>query len=619
MSEAAMSKPEICQKCGVRGFAELLIYCSQCKVSVEHRYCLDNLPGRDVVDVTWSCDQCAPRAASSCSRCSLHPIRSSTRLRIKKRKKAINFSKAVTNVQNSDTTTALQSHELCFKGDMQMDEDIADPDEARTNPLPYNHQYSSDNHEGAKKSIKQRRKLILDDEGSLDEDTESALQSHELCFKGDMQMDEDIGVPEEATSNPLPCNHQYSSDNHEGAKKSKKQRRKLILDDEGSLDEDSESAKDRNSLVAPDVKNASFGLSSHGPSPECGCYGPAQPIIDPVWRGCFNICNEKSGEVVGIVSHLSNKACLKVFEGAKALPVLLGVERLPRPDVWPKSFCRIPPTDDSIGLYFFPERKSEEAGFNGLLYEIIDQDLALKAITDNAELLIFSSLQLPPQFHRFHGKYYLWGVFRGKQVSHPPQPADHLLIQDSSIECVMPSMLADDFGSRKGRGCVKTWKQWSPLGPLSMSGSYSSDSQHSPLHQKSMPSLFSAIACPDIFEISGGNEQDLEKQHAYEKEEEQQEYGNGEVKLKVLLHNGGPWLDSSNAKEENIGILGPCLELFPLKRGDIAVVSKVGSSSEVVLELALGQSGREGSKSRSPKCKKLIGKSCILGLNNALF
>ncbi|XP_042494759.1 uncharacterized protein LOC122074037 isoform X2 [Macadamia integrifolia] len=642
---------EICQKCGDKGYSDCLIYCSQCKVTVEHLYCLDNLPDGDRgVSVIWSCEQCAPKASSALNSLSSHPVRRSKRLRFRKRKKSrkrnntINFSKVETDVQNCDTATALQSHNLCLKGDTQMNEDMPDPAEVTTDHLQckgnYRQHLSEDNREGAKMSKKQRRKLILDDEEISEVDSGSAEDGNSLIasdvrdapFGLSSHKSSHFALPAEITTYPLPYNGSYhqhfSDDNHEGANKSKKQRRKLILEDEEISEEDTGSAEDGNSPVALDVRNAPFGISNHMPGPESGYYGPAQPVIDSVWRGCFNICNEKSRKEVGVVAHLSNKACLKVLEGANALPTFIGVKMLPRPDAWPPSFSRSPPTDENIGLYFFPESKSDKALFDGILYEIIDRDLALKCVTDNADLLIFSSLQLPPLYQRFRGDYYLWGVFRRKQVSHPPQPAEHLLIRDSGIECAitaMPSMSADDFGSQKGRGSIKTWSQWSPL------SSCGSDLPHSPLHQKAISSGFSLFDCTDIVEKSVDNEHDLEKQlaYAYEKEEEQHayeekeklhEYEKGEAKIKdcdvVLLHSGGPWLDSSEVSKE---IGGPCLELFPLEMEDIAVVSKAGSSIEVDLELALGRSGREDSKSRSPGCMQLIDKSCTLGLNNGTF
>ncbi|XP_043719450.1 uncharacterized protein LOC122667262 [Telopea speciosissima] len=404
------AESEICEKCGVEGYSELLVYCSQCKVSLEHRYCLDKLPEQDVLEVIWSCEQCAPRASSPFNGLGLHQSTRSECLRNRKRKKTINFSEAEIHVQNCDNATVIQSHKVCLKGDTQMNDNVPDPAEVATDPLP--------------------------------------------CEENYMQ-----------------CSSDGSS---EEAMKSKKQRRKLILYDGGSSDEDTESAKDSDSAVVPDVRNAPFGCSSHELSPECHYYGPAQPIIDPIWRGCFSICNEKSGKVVGTIAHLSNKACFKVFEGANALPVLVGVEMLPRLNAWPKSFRRSLPTDESIGLYFFPESKCDEAVvFDGLLHEIIDRDLALKYVTDNAELLIFSSLQLPLLFQRFHGKYYLWGVFRGKQVSLPPQPADHILIQENSIECAMPSTSAQVIlAAEKGGTPIKTWSQRSPVSPLSMRSIY---------------------------------------------------------------------------------------------------------------------------------------------------
>ncbi|KAI3921806.1 hypothetical protein MKX01_005495, partial [Papaver californicum] len=34
----------VCQKCGDSGYAELLIYCHVCRISAEHRYCLNKIP-----------------------------------------------------------------------------------------------------------------------------------------------------------------------------------------------------------------------------------------------------------------------------------------------------------------------------------------------------------------------------------------------------------------------------------------------------------------------------------------------------------------------------------------------------------------------------------------------
>ncbi|KAI3860449.1 hypothetical protein MKX03_010887 [Papaver bracteatum] len=61
----------ICQKCGVRGYANLLIYCDVCHVAAEHTYCLDTLSKIDKKVEKWSCGECIP--ADRLSRLTLAP------------------------------------------------------------------------------------------------------------------------------------------------------------------------------------------------------------------------------------------------------------------------------------------------------------------------------------------------------------------------------------------------------------------------------------------------------------------------------------------------------------------------------------------------------------------
>ncbi|GAB4845119.1 hypothetical protein Ancab_038523 [Ancistrocladus abbreviatus] len=147
------------------------------------------------------------------------------------------------------------------------------------------------------------------------------------------------------------------------------------------------------------------------------CYIPAQPIADPIWKGSFNILDGTFGLVGGAVAHLSSKACLKVREEACLLPAVLNSQILPKASVWPKSFEQEKPSDDSIGLYFFPEAERDEKVFNSLVDEMMSHDLAIKCVVENAELLVFTSIELPIGYWRFQGNHYLWGVFRAKQPS----------------------------------------------------------------------------------------------------------------------------------------------------------------------------------------------------------
>ncbi|CAN4115233.1 unnamed protein product [Withania somnifera] len=143
----------------------------------------------------------------------------------------------------------------------------------------------------------------------------------------------------------------------------------------------------------------------------------AMPLIDFIWRGSFNIWNKEYDTFDGLLAHLSVKACQKVYEETSLFPALLQLEMLPKSDVWPKSFTISEPTDDNIALYFFPSDTRCEKEFDQLVEQMIGEELALRAIVTNAELLVFTSTELPLLYWRFQGKYYLWGVFKSKRGS----------------------------------------------------------------------------------------------------------------------------------------------------------------------------------------------------------
>ncbi|XP_050365216.1 uncharacterized protein LOC126783739 [Argentina anserina] len=179
--------------------------------------------------------------------------------------------------------------------------------------------------------------------------------------------------------------------------------------------------------VLEDQVNSSHELAASVKTPQMAagdpskvnedCYIPAQPIIDPAWRGSLSIMNKDFSIISGLVAHISSLACAKVFEEAKLLPMLLFPDLVCRVDVWPKKFESTGPNDQSIALYFFPDSKSNEKDFDNLVVSMIQEDLAMRAVLDSAELLVFTSSVLPEPFQRFRTKLYLWGAFRGKQSS----------------------------------------------------------------------------------------------------------------------------------------------------------------------------------------------------------
>ncbi|KAM1682798.1 hypothetical protein EV1_033711 [Malus domestica] len=168
--------------------------------------------------------------------------------------------------------------------------------------------------------------------------------------------------------------------------------------------------------VAKSVKTSLVTTSDPLNTSEIICYVAAQPIIDPVWRGSLSIFNKDFNIVSGLVAHLSSLACPKVREEAELLPLLLFPELVNRTDVWPKAFEKCGPNDQSIALYFFSDNERDEKDFDTMVASMIQDDLAMRAVLDDAELLVFTSIILPEQYRRFQAKFYLWGVFRAKQI-----------------------------------------------------------------------------------------------------------------------------------------------------------------------------------------------------------
>ncbi|KAL3635314.1 hypothetical protein CASFOL_019861 [Castilleja foliolosa] len=146
----------------------------------------------------------------------------------------------------------------------------------------------------------------------------------------------------------------------------------------------------------------------------------AEPLIRSVWTGMFDMVShdESNFRVMhDVQAFLSSKACKNVREVASLFRPVLRFEKVSRLNVWPKGFiCRSGPTDDSIGVYFFPLLGNEE-NYDHLVFEMVRDDLAMRASLGDAELLVFASTVLPDRFWRFQGRLYLWGVFRGKRTT----------------------------------------------------------------------------------------------------------------------------------------------------------------------------------------------------------
>uniref|UniRef100_A0A0D3HRQ0 Zinc finger PHD-type domain-containing protein n=1 Tax=Oryza barthii TaxID=65489 RepID=A0A0D3HRQ0_9ORYZ len=144
----------------------------------------------------------------------------------------------------------------------------------------------------------------------------------------------------------------------------------------------------------------------------------SQPMGEPAWSGIFMT---DSNVPIMLAAHLSTKACQRVSEFARSLQPVVEVIKLPRLKAWPERWDKSGPTDDSIGLFFFPHSMRPNEELDKLVKEVIESDVVLKAVLGTVELLIFPSILLPEQYHEFQGKYYLWGVCKARK--HNPDTA----------------------------------------------------------------------------------------------------------------------------------------------------------------------------------------------------
>ncbi|KAJ0973338.1 hypothetical protein J5N97_021297 [Dioscorea zingiberensis] len=269
-------------------------------------------------------------------------------------------------------------------------------------------------------------------------------------------------------------------------------------------------------------------------------YVPAMPIIDCAWRGCFEISNVVYGP---LSAHLSNKACGKV----RAIPImlfpqLLHAEKLPRLDVWPKSFEASPPNEHNIGLYFFPHCERSESMHQQLLNDLINKDIALKVTLDTVELIIFTSIILPECSRRFHGKFYLWGGFRGRKVPVQFQGCAESDAKEQ-IESSSPNVQNSENGSLSHY-----------LGKL----------------ERHVPS-------PRMLDRCLSKLGQLDEKHLIPQKEELEE---GEICEEATLVD-------QNDNDENVDY---CLKLFPLHGEGIAISTRSTSGDGVSLELEIGRS-----------------------------
>ncbi|KAK2985467.1 hypothetical protein RJ640_030994 [Escallonia rubra] len=409
----------ICQQCGDTGFWNAWVYCVKCLEFAVHRYCLHKIPETFDEYVRWVCEDCnsevQPRkklkrvnTSSFATEANDHknhvdpshnfiephtdPYRERAQLAGNGRRKDVTCSVGEGNELRHQRSPS-QSERNCSqlnkkvmkkkKNKKKKKKDVAHlvakPEEQRPQRSASRRNYGAyrkmDFTEPAKlangsASINIKLKKT-DNTCSVAKEEE-----HERCERSSEPGN--AAQPEEQRRQS--CSYQEHCVADSGIEKHGKDL-KLERESGPMLDKESNF-----NCEVPQVANSKLNVEEEH----------AQPVVNPVWRGTFSILNKIDDPFDGLVAHLSSKACAKVCDEAGSLPSSLCVEMLPKFDVWPPAFRRSEPSDDNIALYFFPADTRHERVFDNLVDEMFSQELAMSAILKNSQLLVFTSIELPP-------------------------------------------------------------------------------------------------------------------------------------------------------------------------------------------------------------------------------
>ncbi|XP_045824039.1 uncharacterized protein LOC123916594 isoform X1 [Trifolium pratense] len=383
----------VCLTCGHRGDSKLLIYCIQCKACAEHSYCLEKIHRNEDGKVIWRCEDCTPNIP----KCKPEPSRKSERIsyateakykRMIMKKKSCAFRKQTLFRSNEGESVGCLAKKETGKVLRTLENEnvlCKQPESPKVNET-----------EKVLPTLENENVLRKHPESPKVNETEKVLPTLEnenvLC-----KQPESPKVNE--TDKVLPT-----------------------LENENVL------LKQPDSPKVKDPSNISYGkqamdceiyaeseVLSTMPQflhyPEFDEHSRAQPLRDPIWTGQFRLNNATHFH---LVAYMSSKASPKFKLAVTELPKVFDVEMLPRRVIWPQSFDVHPPNSDDIALYFVPQYASDERNFNRVLNEAIEQDKALKVVSNNLNIFIFSSHLLPPDDRRISQKYYLWSVFKPK-------------------------------------------------------------------------------------------------------------------------------------------------------------------------------------------------------------
>ncbi|EOA40419.1 hypothetical protein CARUB_v10009144mg [Capsella rubella] len=438
----------VCQTCGDIGFEEALVFCDSCKIEAVHRYCVGITPTPFTEYITWICEDCDRSESESDSvevdqTAKLTQVvkKSDNKKKKKKKKRKRKSSNHIQEVLTEDhglqDATNVESMEVSsppIKETVESNSGTSKRSDSSSNRKDVDEtdkllNISKTNEKEKKKKKKKKKKKEKKDNtmSSNPNPLVLAVQDHGVHDATNVE-------PEEVSSSPIKESMESKRQESSG---SRKLHELTGLDGNGpsvSEAENSSSVRDHNSCTTKKRKVSTENRQLADGSSSCkeaesnmpqtsemltsGHYR-AQPIKIPIWRGLMSVEGGNSCSFDGIVAHVSSLACPKVHDTASSLRGRLSAKILPRMEIWPKTFLKSGgPKDESIALYFFPSNESnDDKIFYSFVGEMRKNDLALRCVLDDAELLLFTSYMLPVGSWSFNSKDYLWGVFKPRQPS----------------------------------------------------------------------------------------------------------------------------------------------------------------------------------------------------------
>ncbi|CAN6195426.1 unnamed protein product [Urochloa humidicola] len=331
-------------------------------------------------------------------------------------------SKRRLNLNEEPTTWIHKGGMMNISNGIAIKDNRTSREERLSEEKPKSHDNDSEDENPTHRMKELRRKYIRANEDDIDDQSpeDIADDGNILNFSNGITINDNRTSREDRLLEEKPRSHDDSAIEDENpTHRLKKLRRKYIQTNEDDIDDQSpEDVADDDNRLTSENGNLKDCLA-RVPTPfvaDClkeQCHCCSKPINEPVWSGLFSVGNK---ECILFSGHLSTKSCEKVRNLSKSLSRVVEVAKLPRSKVWPRRWVGSNCINDNIGLYFFPHKMRPDKSHDELLKEVMENDLALRATMGDTEMLIFPSSLLPKRYQTFQMKYYLWCVFKPREV-----------------------------------------------------------------------------------------------------------------------------------------------------------------------------------------------------------